>query len=144
LNVLAGASNPTPVPPQPILGLVEKSLNTPATNDAPAEATTAAAAPENQQPAFTSESMSERHHSVLLDVIAAELDCDVQDIHDFELWVLFSFFSSPVRRVWRGFSGLIRGRIVRVRSLYDTQPATVLGINNEFISSPRLDNQMTW
>jgi hypothetical protein len=28
----------------------------------------------------------------LLDVIAAELDCDVQDIHDFELWVFFFRF----------------------------------------------------
>jgi aspartyl aminopeptidase len=57
--------------------------------------------------------MKEKHHSVLLEVIAAELRCEVDAIQDFEL------------------------------SLADTQLATIGGIQNEFIHAPRLDNQMT-
>lgn len=58
--------------------------------------------------------MSTKHHPTLVRLIANELDVQPEDIHDFEL------------------------------SLYDTQPACVGGIENEFIFSPRLDNQMTW
>jgi hypothetical protein len=35
--------------------------------------------------AFVSDPMTQRHHSVLLEAIAGELQCDVEDIHDFEL-----------------------------------------------------------
>ncbi|KAK2466135.1 hypothetical protein APHAL10511_001777 [Amanita phalloides] len=54
--------------------------------------------------------MRDNHHPVLLDLLANELSIIPEEIHDFEL------------------------------SLYDTQPATVGGINNEFIFSPRMDN----
>ncbi len=60
---------------QPILGLVEKSLNTAAANAVPEDATAK----------FTNEPMTDRHHSVLLAAIADELACEVEDIHDFEL-----------------------------------------------------------
>ncbi|BEI86692.1 hypothetical protein CcaverHIS002_0700380 [Cutaneotrichosporon cavernicola] len=58
-------------------------------------------------------SMEDKHHPLLLAVIADELGCAVSDIHDFEL------------------------------CLFDTQPSTVGGLNNEFIFSPRLDNLTT-
>lgn len=57
--------------------------------------------------------MTIKHHSSLLDLLASELSIEVSQIQDFEL------------------------------SLYDTQPASIGGINNEFIHSPRLDNQMS-
>ncbi|KAG6891285.1 hypothetical protein C0992_009477 [Termitomyces sp. T32_za158] len=57
-----------------------------------------------------SSSIQANHHSELLSLLAAELSVLPDDIHDFEL------------------------------SLYDTQPATLGGINNEFIFSPRMDN----
>jgi hypothetical protein len=34
---------------------------------------------------FVFDPMTQRHHSVLLEAIAGELQCDVEDIHDFEL-----------------------------------------------------------
>ncbi|KIM46291.1 hypothetical protein M413DRAFT_441377 [Hebeloma cylindrosporum] len=55
-------------------------------------------------------SIQENHHSALLSLLAGELSVASEEIHDFEL------------------------------SLYDTQPATLGGINNEFIFSPRMDN----
>lgn len=56
-------------------------------------------------------SMTERHHPALLDLIASELKLDsAAQIHDFEL------------------------------VLYDTQPACLGGINDEFVFSARLDN----
>ncbi|KAL7423136.1 hypothetical protein Q5752_002436 [Cryptotrichosporon argae] len=57
--------------------------------------------------------MAEKHHPLLLAVLADELGCTIADIQDFEL------------------------------SLYDTQPSTVGGLSNEFIFSPRIDNLMT-
>ncbi|KAG6855097.1 hypothetical protein C0991_006026 [Blastosporella zonata] len=55
-------------------------------------------------------SIQANHHSELLSLLASELSIAAEEIHDFEL------------------------------SLYDTQPATLGGINNEFIFSPRMDN----
>jgi aspartyl aminopeptidase len=56
--------------------------------------------------------IQEKHHMVLLDLIAAQISCKVQDIQDFELCA------------------------------YDTQPSAIGGICDEFIFSPRLDNLM--
>mmetsp|Transcript_27447 Transcript_27447/g.57879 ORF Transcript_27447/g.57879 Transcript_27447/m.57879 type:complete len:468 (+) Transcript_27447:29-1432(+) len=53
-----------------------------------------------------------RHAPELLKLLAAELGCEVADIMDFEL------------------------------SLCDHQPAQIWGMNGEFLSSPRLDNQV--
>jgi len=53
----------------------------------------------------------QRHSSTLLNILANELSCSSADIMDMEL------------------------------SLCDTQPGQVWGANNEFLSSPRLDNQ---
>lgn len=55
----------------------------------------------------------ERHNKELLDLISQELDIEPSQIEDFEL------------------------------VLYDTQPSCLGGMKNEFIFSPRLDNQVT-
>lgn len=55
----------------------------------------------------------ERHNVQLLDMIAAQLNCAVADIEDFEL------------------------------VLFDTQKSVIGGANDEFIFSPRLDNQVS-
>lgn len=52
-----------------------------------------------------------RHHPELLALLAAELHCEVEAIKDFEL------------------------------SLCDTQPGQLWGLEKEFLSSPRIDNQ---
>ncbi|EJU06187.1 aspartyl aminopeptidase [Dacryopinax primogenitus] len=56
---------------------------------------------------------SERHHPALLAVLAEEMSCAPEEINDFEL------------------------------ALYDTNPSTVGGLQNEFVFSPRLDNLMS-
>jgi aspartyl aminopeptidase len=56
--------------------------------------------------------VDKRHGAELLNIIAAELGCKVQAIRDFDL------------------------------SLYDTQPGQSWGASEEFISAPRLDNQV--
>ncbi|KAF9568966.1 aspartyl aminopeptidase [Agrocybe pediades] len=55
-------------------------------------------------------SIQENHHPALLSLLASELSIAPEAIHDFEL------------------------------SLYDTQPSSLGGIDNEFIFSPRMDN----
>lgn len=55
----------------------------------------------------------ERHNTELLDLIAEQLSIEPSQIEDFEL------------------------------ILYDTQPSCLGGLKNEFIFSPRLDNQVT-
>jgi aspartyl aminopeptidase len=60
-----------------------------------------------------SESLPNNHHPQLLSLLSEELSVVPDSIHDFELM------------------------------LYDTQPATLGGINKEFIFSPRLDNLMS-
>ncbi|KAI8896532.1 peptidase M18 [Globomyces pollinis-pini] len=58
------------------------------------------------------ETESDRHHPEMLELIAKEMGCEVAQIRDFEL------------------------------CLYDTQPASIGGANDEFIHSARLDNLM--
>ncbi|KIL70156.1 hypothetical protein M378DRAFT_156218 [Amanita muscaria Koide BX008] len=60
--------------------------------------------------AGTASATQDNHHAALLELLANELSITSEEIQDFEL------------------------------SLYDTQPATLGGINNEFIFSPRMDN----
>ncbi|KAJ8523458.1 hypothetical protein ONZ45_g53 [Pleurotus djamor] len=55
-------------------------------------------------------SIEDYHHPALLSLLSQELSVAPEKIHDFEL------------------------------QLYDTQPSTLGGINNEFIFSPRMDN----
>ncbi|CED82722.1 aspartyl aminopeptidase [Phaffia rhodozyma] len=57
--------------------------------------------------------MKEKHHPALLGLLAEELGCKADEIQDFEL------------------------------CLYDTQPACLGGLSNEFIFSPRIDNLMS-
>ncbi|CRK36764.1 hypothetical protein BN1708_007193, partial [Verticillium longisporum] len=54
--------------------------------------------------------LTERHHPHIIDVIASHAEVDVSNVVDFEL------------------------------VLYDTQPACLGGLNDEFVFSPRLDN----
>jgi aspartyl aminopeptidase len=58
----------------------------------------------------TAASVQNNHHPALLALLAEHLTVVPEEIHDFEL------------------------------SLYDTQPSTLGGLNNEFVFSPRLDN----
>lgn len=58
-------------------------------------------------------SIQNNHHSALLAVLSEELSVAPEEIHDFEL------------------------------HLYDVQPASFAGLSNEFIFSPRLDNQLS-
>jgi aspartyl aminopeptidase len=88
----------------PILGLIDKA----------AEALNAKVEVKDGESKATGRPyMTEKHHSVLLEVVAAEIGCEVGAIQDFEL------------------------------SLADTQGATIGGLKGEFIHAPRLDNQMT-
>ncbi|EKM59371.1 uncharacterized protein PHACADRAFT_249819, partial [Phanerochaete carnosa HHB-10118-sp] len=58
-------------------------------------------------------SIQDNHHSALLAVLSEELSVTPEEIHDFEL------------------------------HLYDVQPASLAGLNNEFIFASRLDNQFS-
>lgn len=58
-------------------------------------------------------SIQTNHHSGLLALLAEELSVSPEDIHDFDI------------------------------QLYDTQPSVLGGLENEFIFSPRLDNQFS-
>ncbi|PCH41261.1 aspartyl aminopeptidase [Wolfiporia cocos MD-104 SS10] len=64
-------------------------------------------------PATTASSIQENHHAALLSVLSQELSVAPEDIHDFEL------------------------------HLYDTQPSVLGGLKNEFMFSPRMDNQFS-
>jgi aspartyl aminopeptidase len=64
-------------------------------------------------PRASAASVRENHHSVLLALVADELGVGADAIYDFEL------------------------------HLYDTQPATLGGAQNEFVFAPRLDNQLS-
>ncbi|KAK0552673.1 hypothetical protein OC846_001835 [Tilletia horrida] len=100
----------------PILGLeAAKALNQPVNNNSvpPTPAAPTLAAESSESSAVGSPSMQSKHHPALLELIANELSVSVEAIQDFEL------------------------------SLYDTQAASIGGLNNEFIHSPRLDNQMS-
>lgn len=95
----------------PVLGLVNEQLNKPASNNPSRTGTPKPDAKKDDgNGRADATSNEERHHPLLLAVLADELGCNIDDIHDFEL------------------------------CLYDTQPSAVGGLNNEFIFSPRLDN----
>jgi len=63
-----------------------------------------------QKQADLASSIQENHHPALLSLLAQELNISPEEIHDFEL------------------------------HLYDTQPSCLIGLDNEFISSARMDN----
>ncbi|KAF5393699.1 hypothetical protein D9757_000119 [Collybiopsis confluens] len=72
-----------------------------------------AQAPKSDTKDIQASSIAENHHSALLSLLASELSIAPDEIHDFEL------------------------------HLYDTQPSQIGGIVNEFIFSPRMDNQFS-
>ncbi|KAI0347394.1 aspartyl aminopeptidase [Trametopsis cervina] len=67
----------------------------------------------SEKKAVNATSIQHNHHPALLALLAKELSVAAEEIHDFEL------------------------------HLYDVQPATFAGLENEFIFSPRLDNQFS-
>lgn len=97
----------------PVLGLVNEQLNSSGSAIPSRTGTPAPGKKDDGNGKSDGTSMEDKHHPLLLAAIADELGCSVGDIHDFEL------------------------------CLYDTQPSTVGGLNNEFIFSPRLDNLTT-
>ncbi|WRT67766.1 uncharacterized protein IL334_004739 [Kwoniella shivajii] len=104
----------------PISGLVADQLNSNSNNNDDGTNRSGRGTPQafsgNATPVEREEDISrmeEKHHPLLLAVLADELGCEVADIQDFEL------------------------------SLFDTQPSTVGGLSNEFVFSPRCDNLMT-
>ncbi|KAK7049600.1 hypothetical protein VNI00_005631 [Paramarasmius palmivorus] len=68
---------------------------------------------ESPKQSSSATSIQENHHSALLALLSEELSVAPEEIHDFEL------------------------------HLYDVQPASLGGINNEFIFAPRMDNQFS-
>ncbi|KAK1925566.1 aminopeptidase [Papiliotrema laurentii] len=105
---------------RPILGLVAEQLNSTGAegkdksrSGTPIPFSGTSTPGEQKKPEEDVSKMSERHHPLLLAVLADELGCEIGDIHDFEL------------------------------SLFDVQPSTVGGLSNEFVFSPRIDNLMT-
>ncbi|KZV69191.1 aspartyl aminopeptidase [Peniophora sp. CONT] len=73
----------------------------------------ATAAEKQDAPKVEGSSIQANHHSSLLELLANELDITPDQIQDFEM------------------------------HLYDTQPSALGGLNNEFIFSPRMDNQFS-
>lgn len=74
---------------------------------------TSGAKKEEPKPDETAEKkLTDKHHSVLIDLISSHLGCSADDIFDLEL------------------------------QLIDTQPATIGGALDEFIFGGRLDNQV--
>ncbi|KAH8106120.1 aspartyl aminopeptidase [Cristinia sonorae] len=69
--------------------------------------------PETKTTNTSATSIQANHHSAILSLLAEELNVASEEIHDFEL------------------------------HLYDTQPSQIGGLNNEFIFSPRMDNQFS-
>ena len=85
---------------KPILGLINDAVNKPA------------AAQGDKGAPHAARGMETRHAPELLRVLAAELECEVADMMDFEM------------------------------TLCDTQPSQIWGLGRELVSGPRLDNQM--
>ncbi|KAI0677444.1 aspartyl aminopeptidase [Trametes maxima] len=71
------------------------------------------ASPNKSQAPKSASSIQDNHHSALLALLADHLSVAPETIHDFEI------------------------------HLYDTQPAVLGGLNNEFIFAPRMDNQFS-
>ncbi|KAI0796575.1 aspartyl aminopeptidase [Abortiporus biennis] len=69
--------------------------------------------PEKKPETKSASNIQDNHHPALLSLIAEELSVAPEEIHDFEL------------------------------HLYDTQPSVLGGLNNEFVFSPRMDNQFS-
>lgn len=96
----------------PICGLAAAELNRTGKTEKEAKADAAEAAEVEQGGEFQPlKAMTQRHHPFLIDVIAQHADIEADGVVDFEL------------------------------VLYDTQKSCLGGLNDEFIFSPRLDNQ---
>lgn len=71
-------------------------------------------------------SIQDNHHPALLSLLAQEMNISPEEIHDFELYGPVSTPSPAPNNT--------------CRHLYDTQPSCLIGVDNEFISSARMDN----
>lgn len=106
----------------PILGMMESQLNASRASDSDCEEP-------RRVPSGEASSIQDKHHPALLSLLSEELSISPEEIHDFELYAF--------RCCYLGLFCLIT---TSHRSLYDTQPSVLGGVNNEFIFSPRMDN----
>lgn len=67
---------------QPVLGLVNKQLNTPAATE---PNSSAGKTEDGESESTVSPSFASKHHSMLMQAVAEELDVKPEDIFDFEL-----------------------------------------------------------
>lgn len=108
----------------PILGLISSQLNAAKEKEVKDDDS------DHDDKLPGSSSIINNHHPRLLNLLSEELSVAPEEIMDFELYVILMIRFSPQT----DFSS---------RSLYDTQPSVLGGINNEFIFSGRMDNLMS-
>lgn len=106
----------------PVLGMMESQLNAGRASDSDNDEP-------RKEPTTEASSIQDKHHPALLSLLSEELSVSPEKIHDFELYAF---------RCYNLYDCVLM--TISHRSLYDTQPSVLGGIDNEFIFSPRMDN----